>query len=454
MSPISILYHSTDTRKATIKMVIVFFVLSVIVFVFGCATTFSAASSLSPLSLVVQQPFIKPPTLIPATAPVPLIDSKNVVPVHIYYQHCNNFSPDGSLLSIGNDGVYDTSNLQKRFAINGSPSSFNSTGTLLEVDNDGIYEVETGEKRFSIKGDGLFSPDETLIAVTEDGMYEMATGKKRFAISSSFVVFSPDGTLLASVREGVYEVATGKKRFSIAGYGLFNSDGTLLRVLGDGVYNVSTGEKLFTPSEFFGSFSPDGTLLAVANDGVYDVVTWQKRFAISAYGSFSPDSTLLVISNDGVYDVTTGEKRFAISGSYISFSPDGTLLAIEQDGIYDVVTGQKRFEIDGYPRFSPDRTLLTVSFGNGCLLYGDVARAGSHELPVTGAVYVTTGEDTEVYRSSSVGEVTGTVSSQGTYLVFARNSDSTWFKIGNEQWISASVVNVLSIPDDLPVEDQ
>jgi len=370
---------------------------------------------------------------------------------------CGNFSPDGTLIATYK-GLYEVATGKKRFAM---PSDYNygsvfsPDGKLLAIAKDGLYEIATGNKRFTFSSDDpTFSPDGSLLA-TNNGVYEVATGNKRFSFSNS--VFSPDGSLLAT-NDGVYEVATGNKRFAFAksNYPLpvFSSDGTLLAIANNGLYEVATGNKRFaiSNSEYPPVFSPDGSLLAIAKDGLYETATGNKRFSISSYYPvFSPDGTMLALGFDGLYEVATGNKRFSISDEYQVFSPDGTLLALAKGGVYDVATGQKRFTIAGdypSPNFSPDGTLIGASTDYACTLYGIPNNNWPIRMGLIHAIKVN-------IRRSPVTSADLLTSIQDSYLVVtARTVNNDWYQVDYGEgtgWVASSIVEIVSMPDDLPV---
>lgn len=157
------------------------------------------------------------------------------------------FSPDSALVALF-DGVHDVPSGVLRFETHGTGGvSFSPDGTLLAVDNDGVYDVTTGERRFAIRYSGVFSPDGKLLATAGDGVYDTATGERRFALQGDFAansaMFSPDGTLLVAEDDGVYDVSTGERRFvPVTGYPQFSPDGTLLAVSYQSFGLVPTGD--------------------------------------------------------------------------------------------------------------------------------------------------------------------------------------------------------------------
>src|SRR5690606_29052235 len=82
-------------------------------------------------------------------------------------------------------------------AINGDWGVFSPDGTLLLVRGDGVYEVATGTRRFAINGDwGIFNPDGTLLAVSNDAVYDVTTGSVLSMIEGFPMAFNADSSFL------------------------------------------------------------------------------------------------------------------------------------------------------------------------------------------------------------------------------------------------------------------
>jgi len=308
------------------------------------------------------------------------------------------------------------------YALPGECTGFSPDGKILAT-TFGVYEVATGKKRFFITGDNpynpAFSPDGSLLALQQDGVYEVATGKKRFGISGDNPTFSPDGTLLAVEKDGIYEVAKGKKRFDLFGYNpVFSPDGTLF------------------------------TLVTISGSGIYEVATGKERFPITGYHPvFSPDGLLLAVPKDGLYEVATGNKRFDISNNTVSFSPDGTLLAVASDGIYDTAAGNKLLDTPSSSSFSPDGTLLAITTNGICVLYGSAKNQWPFQVGVIRA------SSKNIRRKpNTTAVILGTA--DGVFEVIGRTTKGDWYQViygDGTGWIAASVVNVVLMPDDIPI---
>lgn len=402
--------------------------------------------------------------------------------------------------------VDNAANLELGFAL--PDCAFSPNWDMMNI-YDGLHDIWTGERLFN-RG-GTFSPDERWL-VTRGEVIDWATRAVQFSIQdtgSYDIVFSPDGQLMLAFGGSAYDLENGERLYAVgsqmgmensispdsrwlAGDWLydaetgwqhfpietafstpdFSPDSHLIALM-DGIYEVPSGDLHFaTEASGPSVFSPDGTLLAAAGDGVYDVTTGERLYAINQTAVFSPDGRLLVVDFNGVYEAATGELHFAI-GAYperptlpqtASFNLDASLVAIAHDGIYEIETGEKLFEIEeGEPKFSPDGTLLAIrkntqrnapgNTGQHCLIYG----VQGTEWPQYGFVMAsgfTAARPISVnVRRSPNGSVIGAASQS---LVFAQNTDASWFKVSFEDgfgWVAASVVDVIFLPEGLPVEE-
>jgi hypothetical protein len=227
---------------------------------------------------------------------------------------------------------------------------------------------------------------------------------------------------------------------------------------GDGVYDVAIGARRFAVKSSYAKFSPDATVLLVGGDGVYDVATGQLRFTLleQTAGVFNPDGTLLV-SGSNVYEVATGAVRFKVKQDFARFSPDGALLVVSGDAIYDVVTGTRLFNIQEYflNPFSPDQGLLAVTsaaLGTPCAILGPA----DYKWPYRAGIVTVNGDIVIRGEPSMSAKPLGKGHFEGEVIVFARTSDSQWYKLldkkGTVVWLSAKDVKVISMPDGVPVE--
>ncbi len=400
------------------------------------------------------------------------------------------FNSTGTLLAIPRDGVYDVATWQRRFAIQGSWTPiFSQDSNLLVVPEDGIYNVTSGQRLFALPtgydpgyfaGWASFSPNNTLVVIPNDAVYETSTGRSQFKVSgnksSPSASFSPDGTLLAVAKDGVYDVATGQRRFTIGGEWpapAFSSDGRQVAVSSDGVYDTATGQRRLAIKDFF-AFSSDKSLLAISNDGVYDAHTLQRHFLIGdGAPTFSADNSLLVVGRDAVYVVVSGERRFRISGYEGNFSPDNTLLAVSgNDGVYDISTGQRRLNTnhDSFGiHFNPNATMLILEFsvfrpdqGSDpyCVIYGSSENQWPYRSGFVGTKGTISILDTP--RGTEIMKVQDSQSNSGL-PVYGRTGNNDWFKVYVRDftlnkfvygWVSANDVDVISIPDEVPVENE
>jgi len=151
-----------------------------------------------------------------------------------------------------------------------------------------------------------------------------------------------------------------------------------------------------------------------------------------------------------------------------SLSPDGTMF-ITRDGVYAAATCQPltntfssytAIEILGYwaityPAFNRDGTLLV-----GCTRLNDGSYInniyGLRDNPWpyrNGNIFADHPVNVREFPSTDSRVVT---TIEGSYAVFARTADNSWFKVrpdGYVFWVSASVVDVISMPEEVPVEN-
>lgn len=341
---------------------------------------------------------------------------------------------------------------------------------------DGLYDVMTGQPVFQMEQPPYrvtFSPDGTMM-IFKSEVYDTHTRQVVFSppIEGEWgLIFSPDSSLLAVGGYGVVETDTWSKRIDIPDGApiKFSPDSKWLAVWST-VYDIETGEAVFsfTPGTSI-EFSPDSTLMATSI-AVFDTGTWEKRFDIAGNARFSPDSRLIVIFRDGIRETATGQyvahHSDAIDYGDFAFSPDGTMIAFGREG--EMVQSTSNWEVlytfDGFPpTFSPNGTLLATPSGiydaqNGELLF-DFNLSGSqlsfnldNTILATGqhdfcALYAIEGMSWP-YRSALV-----YLDSGGIYPVYATTPDGKWLRISEIFWAAADDIDILSLPEGIPVED-
>jgi dipeptidyl aminopeptidase/acylaminoacyl peptidase len=224
--------------------------------------------------------------------------------------------------------------------------AFSPDGTRLASGGDGVrvWEMATGRVtaalggRLRVVSSVAFSPDGTRLAANGVDntvqVWDAATGREALTLRRhirgvSSVAFSPDSSRLASgghdqtVR--VWDAAAGRETLTLRHAG--------------GVSSVA--------------FSPDGSRLACASDEtvkVWDAVTGQEALTLKGHTgrvssvAFSPDGSRLACGgNDGtvrVWDADAWPEALAFKGHArvlsVTFSPDGTRLVARYSDIRSV----------------------------------------------------------------------------------------------------------------------
>jgi hypothetical protein len=386
------------------------------------------------------------------------------------------FSPDGRYIVIAKRHIYDVATQEMVIEFD-STVTFSPDGRFV-MEYDGIYEVGTWrevltnlEKTSSDhKIRGVFSPDSRYFARAANGLYETQTGAQIFASASSYVVFSPDSRLVAFNGDGLYETATGQRRFDLpeidfkdahisgfSGIG-FNADSTFVTWGEKGSYNVVTGDQPFDLSGVT-YFSPDGQVMLVAVDdhwNGFDAVTGEKLFVLNSFRGpvhFIPDTHWVLIEFNGVYDAHNGTLHFPLTGLN-HFNTAGDLLMHDSgkgSAIYNVATAEKVFNGWGAQSFSPDETLFVVSSFNSCSLFSLPDRPLPHS---TGLIRTLTSSVNIRTRTDINSQVIN--AGQGELVVVERMLDNSWFKVNTGYdigWVSATAVEVLYMPDEVPILD-
>lgn len=131
------------------------------------------------------------------------------------------FSPDGSLIAVGNDGVYRLSNGEKLFNIQDEGwrrAEFSSDGAYLSG-ND-IYRVSDGALLIDFEDWWpltTFSPDSRYVAVSYDGLYRLSDQHKlldtkgwlSFTSDSDFIHLFNDP--LETSKPSIYRISDGRR---------------------------------------------------------------------------------------------------------------------------------------------------------------------------------------------------------------------------------------------------
>ncbi|MFJ8506350.1 trypsin-like peptidase domain-containing protein [Streptomyces avermitilis] len=362
------------------------------------------------------------------------------------------FSPDSATLAVNSGGgavlLWDIASSATRAVFrnrdgNVDDVSFSPDGTLLAVGNVWgvrVWDVAAGKSGNVLSGHlgvvskAAFTADGTFL-VTSGGdfrvrLWNLTTGEFRRLPTArlagmDLAALSPDGTTLALMSDGgalqLWDIGTGKLRQSITlstkdsfGSLTFASDGVTLVGPGFGapgdevrMRNIQTGETRRFRIEGTGGaevssleFSPDGSSLAVASSrgavSLRDAVSGEIRRTVTTEKdpanavTFSPDGATLALAKQGgvrLYDIATGTFRplrggdgrdsVSFHGSVIRlvFSPDGkTLAGGGSEGgegkvwLWDIPTANLRHTLTD---FSADVTSLAFSHNSRTLAAGN-----------------------------------------------------------------------------------
>lgn len=325
---------------------------------------------------------------------------------------------------------------------------------LLLVQRLGAFELTSGLRLLDFYGFSSLSPDGSMLALPNVGIYDTRDWTLKFPLNSDAMVsFSPDKRLFAVAGNGVYSVENGERLFRISGaIPVFSPDSQWLVVERDGLYNVERGERILALENdpfVVPQFSSDSRWLADAR-GVYDVHTGEQQFEMDIWNSaaFSPDSQS-VVGADGGYALPSGEPLFELSGASVNFNVDGSLIASVDNHIYDTATGEAVFTTLGLSTFSPAGNFLSVKADTYCLVYG----LPDADYPYrSGLVMPYSGANVRV-RPSASGSIV--FSTREMLAVSAQTADGQWFKVfspDGEGWVAAEAVEIIEMPDGVPVE--
>lgn len=287
---------------------------------------------------------------------------------------CGSFSPDGSLISVTETGVFEVNTGNLRFAILGQLSPFSPDGQRL-VAGVNVHDTTTGQILWRISvgfPSYVFSDDGSLLAVADAGVYSVNNGEKVYDLPLvNPLMFDSTGTLLLDWGAydspiTLYDLATGQARQSFGNNerlvnSTFSPDGSLLFVGGLGFFDTTTGNRLFRATGHTATFSASGRYVFVGDDGLYSVPDLIQQFSSQgSYGSFNPDETFLFARDEGIIDFSTGEIIIPSSGFSADFTPTNQYIALGGDGVYDLNSHEKVFELTSLAVFDPSGSLLAV----------------------------------------------------------------------------------------------
>lgn len=406
-------------------------------------------------------------------------DNLNQLQPAYYLPGCD-FSPNGRFVW-DHSRIYDLESGSIVFssAVNpeGTPPTapfvFSPDGRFFAANADGVYDTASSENLFSIdSGSTAFSPDSQLAAVADDGVYDLQSGERLFGIGSDArgflgtdIAFSPDGRLLVVEGDAVYDVRQGQRLFEIGGSGVFSPDSNWLYIRGGELFDTRTWDSRFIGADSGHSavFSQNSQLIAVSGVGVLDVVTGVNQFPFGPNPAvFSPDDALLAVRLVGVYRVGEWDEVLSLTqpelrrGHSPFFSPDGDMFFAPADGVYETTNWERLLDYAAYfgemPPFaalSPDGTRLALYDDTFCTIYSPA----DDTLQQRFGVVIPLGAINVRQRPSTSGAVLS--STAMTLAVTGQNADASWFRVdyaGQAGWVSASAVEIVFLPDDLPVE--
>lgn len=434
------------------------------------------------------------------------ITEANIQIGYVLLGQCSDVSADGVMVAVRGLGVYDLASGIERFPFvdnRNLHATFSPDGRYVQVQQHGIYRVETGELVHEIERFGIFSDNGRYIAVFRDFdelgyLYDLDEQRQVFEFSHyggrQLADFSPDGRYLAIQGDAVYDLTTEEPHFMLEkNSGLFgySPDGEYLSA-GGKLYNLETGAATIDRLAVGWDFHPSEPLV-IANNGVY-TFSGQHVLQTSSTGFFSPDGRYVAFHNDGVYEVGTWNRLFDIQGSVIEFNAQGSLLLVdrypEATGWYDLATSEYR-ELAFSPQFSHDGVLITDRFCTSCpaldpltgalhyqdsgygiftndrryMVSNDYFKIGLYEHTYCRVYSAASSEwsnrtgqiiaqDVNVHEAPRTTSWTVT-SGSGQWLVAARNPEADWYLVRTDAgiygWVSASLVRVVNLPDELPI---
>lgn len=156
----------------------------------------------------------------------------------LFESHDVAFSPDGNKVAIGADGVYQLSEQNMEFSINGGAGNFSPDGSYLAASGDGLYRVEDGYKLIEIPFEATFSSDNMYVVGEGLGVYHIPTRQKLFDVEGLSFRFTDDSQyLIAFVDLGnavIYRLSDGKLYSDLwvhdVSNGILSSAGTVMVV--------------------------------------------------------------------------------------------------------------------------------------------------------------------------------------------------------------------------------
>ncbi len=138
-------------------------------------------------------------------------DGRQLFEFEAYYD----FSPNGALIAIGDDGVYRLSDREKLFEIEGLLPDFSEDGQFLTTYAN-IYRVSDGTRLMSVSNIPELSPDGRYVALSGEGVFTLSDGKQLFEVDDRewWLDFTYDSKYVMARGDGdssVYRVADGTR---------------------------------------------------------------------------------------------------------------------------------------------------------------------------------------------------------------------------------------------------
>lgn len=256
--------------------------------------------------------------------------------------------------------------------ISDSVAAVQPNGTLVAVSGDGVYDALTGEKRFDLGNYLLlrFSDDGTLLMATtetETLFLDAVTGAEttRLAVGSEArvmhgnlahaLLLSPDNRTLL-VPEYTEVVANGEKRYlplhiRLVDVGTgetrgqlpagnqyaFLNEGRQLFIAQQGVFNADTGALIVALTDQIAFMSRTGRYIMVFDGSLTSLIDPETGALLHEFdgpwSAMTEGDRFILIVGKGVYDTASGELALEISSAGLRGSHSGSLVVVSEPGL-------------------------------------------------------------------------------------------------------------------------